>query len=124
MLTGLTTALNVWTPMLTSNPSHRNKGCELATMLHMLNFCEACATICCDCDLWEPIKQVTKKISVLQKKVQSSKQKNVTTTFGKSLFYSLLVTQYRMSYTNYIPPKTKDLVINLTMVVYETGKTQ
>ena len=35
-------------------------------------------------------------------------------TFEKSLF----LTQYRMRYAIYIPPNTKDLAINLTMVAY------
>ena len=49
-----------------------------------------------------------------EKNEQCSKQKNITTTFGKSLF----LTQYRMRYAIYIPPKTKDLAINLAMVAY------
>ena len=89
------------------------KACELATKSHMLNFCEACVAICCDCDLWSPIIQDTKRFSVLRKKRAKLKTKN--TTFEKSLFS----TQYQMRYAIYIPPDTKDLAINLTMVAYE-----
>ena len=89
------------------------KACVLATKLHMLNFCETCAAICCDCDLWEPIAQITKKF-LSSKKREKLKPKNIT-TFGKSLF----LTQYWMRYAIYIPLNTKDLVINLVMVAYE-----
>ena len=38
--------------------------------------------------------------------------KNITTTLGKSL----LLAEYRMRYSIYIPLNTKDVAINLTMV--------
>ena len=95
-------------------PAFATKACELTTKSHMLNFCEACVAICCDCDLWESITQNTKRFSVLRKKEQSSKQKNITMTFGKSLF----LTQFRMRHAIYIPPNSKDLAINLAMVAY------
>ena len=79
----------------------------------MWNFCKACAAICCDCDLWEPIMQVTKDFVSSEKK-QSSKQKNTTMTLGKSLF----LRQYRMRFAIYILLNTKDHVINLSMVAY------
>ena len=94
-------------------PAIAIEACVLATKSHVLNFFEACAAIYCDCDLWEPIMQVTKMISVLRKAKQSSKQKHKT-TFGKSLF----LTQYRVRYAIYIPPNAKDLVINLAFVAY------
>ena len=49
-------------------PAIAIEACVLATKSHVLNFFEACAAIYCDCDLWEPITQVTKIISVLRKK--------------------------------------------------------
>ena len=49
------------------------------------------------------------------KKDQSQKLKKITTTFGKSLF----LIKYWMRYANYMPPNTKDLAINQTMVAYE-----
>ena len=85
------------------------KACMLATKSHMLNFFEAC-----DCNHWQPIMQDTKRFSVLQKKKKSNAQNKKLTTFGKSLF----PTRYRMCYAIYIPPNTKDLAINLTMVAY------
>ena len=51
-------------------PSFAINVCVLATKLHMLNFYEACAAICCDCDLREPITQDTKIYSVLEKKAK------------------------------------------------------
>ena len=98
-------------------PAFAIKACALATKSHMLNFCRGLCAICRECDLWKLITQVTKRFSVLRKKEQCSKQRNTTTTFGKSLF----LTQYRMRNAIYIPPNTKDRVINLTM---ETDKTQ
>ena len=74
---------DVWTPMITSDHSLRNKTCDLATKSHMLNFCEAYAAICCDCDLQKPTTQDKKRFPVLQKKRTKPK---ITTTFGKSLF--------------------------------------
>ena len=65
-------------------PSFAIRPCMLATKSHMLNFCETCAAICCD--LSKLITQDTRKFSVLRKKEQSSKQNNMATTFGKSLF--------------------------------------
>ena len=49
-----------------------------------------------------------------EKKSRAKNEKNITTTFGKSLF----LTQYRMRYAIHIPLDTKDLAINLTMVAY------
>ena len=42
------------------------------------------------------------------------KTENITTTFGKLLF----PIQYRMRYAIYLPPNTKDLATNQTMVAY------
>ena len=78
------------------------EACMLATKSHMLNFCKACAMICCDCDLQEPIAPPKKRTKF--------KTKNITTTFWKLLF----LTRYRMRYA----PNTKDLVRNLMMVAY------
>ena len=54
------------------------KAWVLATESHMLNYCEVCAAICFDCDLWEPIVQDTKRFSVFQKrsKVKNKKKSN------------------------------------------------
>ena len=58
--------------------------------------------------------QDTTKIFCPPKKRAKLKTKNITTTFGKSLF----LTKYRMRYAIYMPPNTKDLAINQTMVAY------
>ena len=49
-----------------------------------------------------------------KKKSKAKNKKNITTTFGKSLF----LIKYRMRYANYMPPYTKDLAINQAMVAY------
>ena len=98
-------------------PAFATIACVLAPKLHMLNFCEACAAICCYCNIWELIIQDTKKIFCPLKKRAKLKTKAIT-AFGKSLF----LTQYRMRYAIYMPSNTKDLAINLTMVAYENGQ--
>ena len=90
------------------------KACVLATKLHMLNFCEACAAICCYCDLWEPITKVKTLFFFFEKKEQNSKQK-IQQRLSESRYF---LTLYRMRYAICIPPNTKYLVINLTMVAY------
>ena len=112
-----------------SLPSQQKPACSQLSRT-CWNFARACDAICCDCDLCEPITQIRdalgkhlwrriqKYFLSSKKKEQSSEQKDITTTFGKSLF----LTQYRMRYAIYIPPNTKDLAINLTMVAY--GKRQ
>ena len=106
---------DVWTPMITSDTAFATKACELATKSHVLNFLRG---------LVRPVPryavtviyrtQETKKIFCLPKKRAKPKTKKITTTFGKSLF--LLI--YRMRYAIYMPPNTKDLAINQTMVAY------
>ena len=44
--------------------------------------------------------------------------KKITTTFEKSLF----LIEYRMRYAIYMPPNTKDLTMNQTMVAYGNGQ--
>ena len=48
------------------------KACVLATKSHMLNFCKAYATICCDCDLWEPIRRTQKDFLSFEQKIFNS----------------------------------------------------
>ena len=76
--------------------------------------CWSFARGCCGGDLWEPITQDTKNIFCPPEKKSKAKDKNIATTFGKSLS----LTQYRMRYAIYIPSNTKDLAINLTIVAY------
>ena len=98
-------------------PAFAIKACVLATKLHMLNFCEGLRGLCRDM-LWLWSIETNnarnkKRFSVLRKKIKA-KNKKITTTFGKSLF----LIKYQMRYAIYIPPNTKDLAINLTMVAY------
>ena len=55
-------SLDVWAPMLTSNLHNKNLSARNKdTHVKIVRGCEACAAICCDCDLWKPITQDTKK---------------------------------------------------------------
>ena len=108
-------SLAVWTPMLTSNPSIRNKSLHARNKVAHVELLRGL----CRCMLWLwPVGTVNaghKKIFCPPKKIErSSKQKSITKIFGKSLF----LTQYRMRYAICIPPNTKDPAINLTMVAY------
>ena len=105
---------DVWTPMITSNLSIRNKSLRARNKVARVDLLRGL----CRYMLWLwPVGTDNaghKKIFCPPKKKQSSKQKNVTTTFGKPLF----LTQYWMRYVIYIPPNTKDLTINLAMIAY------
>ena len=61
-----------------------------------------------------------KRFSALGRKEQCSKQKNITTTFGTSLF----LTQYQMRYVIHMPPTTTDLAIDLMMVAYKNRQNE
>ena len=54
---------DVWTPMITTDHSLRNKSMrrrnKVAHVELFARACEACAAICCDCDLWKPTTQET-----------------------------------------------------------------
>ena len=56
----------------------------------------------------------TKKIFCPPKKRAKLKTKKLTTIFGKSVF----LIKWRRRYAIYMPPNTKDLAINQTMVAY------
>ena len=76
-------------------------------------------------DVWTPMRYAVtaiyrnqqrkkqKGFSVLQKK-SKAENKKITATFGKSLF----LIKYQMRYAVYMPPNTKGLAINRTMVAY------
>ena len=83
------------------------KACELAKKSHMLNFCEGLRGLRRNMMwLWS-----IETNNARNKKEQSQKTKKIITTFGKSLFL--------IEYSIYMPPNTKDLAINQTMVAYE-----
>ena len=92
------------------------KACELATKSHMLNFCESLRRLCRDMLLlWSiEINNTKNKDFLSSEKKSKTKNKKITTTFGKSLF----LIKYRMRYAIYMRPNTKDLAINQTMVAY------
>ena len=104
--------------MLTSNPNLHNKSLQARNKVAHVELLRGLA---------RPVPQYAvaviyrnqqrkkqKRFSVLRKKEQSPKQKKITTAFGKSLF----LIEYRMRYAIYMPPNTKDLAINQTMVAY------
>ena len=115
---GRTTALDVRTPLLTSNPSLCNKSLRARNIEHISNFCDGLGSLCRDMLWLWPIETDNanhKKIFLSSEKNKLIlKQKNLTATFGKSLFQ----TKYRMRYAIYVLQKTKDLAINQTMVAY------
>ena len=92
-------------------PAFATKPCVLATKSHMLNFCES---LCCDVLwLWSiETNNARNKNDFLSR--AKPKAKIITTTFGKSLF----PIKYRLRYAICMPPNTKDLTINQTMVAY------
>ena len=91
-------------------PAFAIKPCVLATKSHMLNFCESLCRNILRLRSIETNHAGHKKDSLSSAK--KSKTTNIMTTFGKSLF----LLKYRMRYAIYMPPNTKDLVINQTMV--------
>ena len=84
-------------------PALAIKTCVLATKSHMLNFCEACAAMCCDCDLLEPITQGTTRFSVLRKKKSKAKNKKCNNDFQKVVIFNSIPDALHV----YIPPNTK-----------------
>ena len=97
---------NVWTLMITSNHSLRNK--SLRAYVELLQggvrlVQQQAVTV----NYGNRLRKTQKRFSVLRKKRAKLKAKKITTTFGKSLF----LTQYRMRYPIYMPPNTKDLAV-------------
>ena len=106
------------TPMLTNNPSLRNKNLSARIKVAQVDIfsrcCEAWAAMRCNCDFWKPRMQNTRNIFCLLEKRAKPRNNFITTIFVKSLF----ITQYRMCYAIYIPLNAKDLAIELRMVVH------
>ena len=102
---------DVWTPMITINPSPRNK---VAHVELLRGLARPVVRYAVTMIYRNQQRKKQKRFSVLRKKEQSQKQKKITTTFGKSLF----LIKYRMRCAIYMPPNTKDLAINQTMVAY------
>ena len=87
-------------------PAFAVKACLLETKSHMLNFCEASAAICCDCDMWEPITQDTNRFSVFRKK--SSKAQNKKHDFRKVVIFNSIPDALRDLHTSrYKRPRNK-----------------
>ena len=74
MLAGRTTALDALR-CSQAIPTFAIKTCVLAKKSHMFNICEACAAMCCDCDLWEPITQDKRDFLSFKKKSQGQNKK-------------------------------------------------
>ena len=104
--------------MLTNNPSLRNKTFHARiNVAHVKPFRGVARLVprYAVTAIYGNRERIIQKIfSDLQKKRAKPKNNFITTPFEKSLF----VTQYRMRYPISIPPNTKDLTIELTMVAY------
>ena len=115
--------LDLWTPMNTNDHSLRNKSVRARNKVsHMWNFCEGLRGLCRDM-LWlwsiKTNNARNKKIFCLLKK--RAKPKTKKRRLSKSGYLFLI--KYRMRYAIYMPPDTKDLVINQTMVAYGNRQT-
>ena len=89
-------------------PAFATKPCVLAAKSYRLNFCEACAVICCDCDLWEPITQDTKRFSVLRKKRAKLNTKKYDHDFQKVVIFNSIPDALRDLHTSkYKRPRNK-----------------
>ena len=96
-----------------SQPSQQKPACSQQSH-NMLNFCEACAAICCECDLWQPITQDKKDYLFSKEKEQSSKQKKYSNDFRKVVISNSIPDALRDSHTS----DAKNLAINLAMLTY------
>ena len=84
-------------------PPFAIKVCDIGTKSHMLNFCEACAALCCEFDLWETDNAEHEKYFLFSEKKRAKlKTKNIATTFGKSLFLTkyLILTYLQIQKTS------------------------
>ena len=92
--------------MLANNLSFRNKKLACShkspTCRIFLRGCEACAAICCYCDLWKPRMPNAEKIFCFPEKRARSRNN--------------FIAQYQMRNAIYIPLNAKDLTIHLTML--------
>ena len=113
---------DVWTPTFTSNPRLSNKSLRdrnKVTRVELLRrFVRPVPRYAVTVIYRNQQLKKQKKIFCPPKKRAKPKNKKITTAFEKSLF----IIKYRTRYAIYMPPKTKDLAINQTMVAY--GKRQ
>ena len=110
---------DVWAPMITSDHSLRNKNlrpCNKVAHVKLLWGLARPVPRCAVTVMWsiETNNARNKKDFLYSEKRAKPKTKKITTTFGKSLF----LIKYRLRYAIYMPPNTKDLAINQTMVAY------
>ena len=119
----LATPHDVWTPMITSDNSFRNKSLRARNKVTHVELLQGLARsvprYAVTVIYRNQQRKKPKTFSVFRKK-SKAKNKIITTTFGKSLF----LINYRMRYAIHMPPNTKDLAINRTMAVYGNRKTQ
>ena len=70
--------IDIQAPLLTSNPRLCNKSMRACKKSRacwtFARGCEACAAICCDCNLWKPRTQYTEKIFCLSIKKSKVKE--------------------------------------------------
>ena len=108
---------DIWAPMLTNNPSRRNKSLRARLKVTHVELFRRHARLVpryiatATYGNWNA--QGAENIFCSPEK-RARLGNNFITTFGKSLF----ITHYRMRYAMYIPLNAKDLTIDLTMHAY------
>ena len=75
-------------------PAFAIKPCVLATKSHMLNFCEACASMCCDCDRWD-FRSSEKRAKLKTKKCNNDFRKVVISNAIPDAFRDLHSFKYK-----------------------------
>ena len=105
---------DVWTPMITSDHSLRNKSLRAHNKVAHVELLRGLVPRYAVAVIYRNQQRKKKRFSVLRKKRAKPQTKIITATVGKSLFLA----EYRMRYTIYMPPNTKDLATNQTMVAY------
>ena len=105
---------DVWTPMITSDHSLRNKSMRARNKVAHVELLRGLVPRYAVTVIQRNQQRKKQRFFCPPKKRAKPKTKKITTTFGTSLF----LIKCRMRYAIYMPPNTKDLTINHTMVAY------
>ena len=107
---------DVWTLMITSNPSLRNKSLRArnkATHVELLlGLARPMPRYAVTVTYGNQQRKAQKRFSLFRKKQSEKQKKNIDD------FRNVGVSKYRMRYAIYMPQNIKDLTINQTMVAY------
>ena len=99
--------------MITSDPSLRNKSLRARNKVAHVELLRGLARPV-PALIYRNQQRTKQEIFSVFRKKSKPKAKKITTTFGKLLF----LIKYRIRYAIYMPPNTKELAINQTMVTY------